>query len=168
MQQGIEDGVFDAGLTYADGASADLLEIRSLYQERYVLLVPEPMAPRATGEASWTEAATLPLVLLEPGMQNRRILDTLFETEGLPQQVFAETGGFTAAMVLAARGAAATVIPQVLAEALGPPPGTVVLDLIDPVVEKSVALVTPKRCPEVPGVAALRAVAEGDETPNDK
>lgn len=159
IQQGIEDGAFDAGVTYTDGASADLLEITPVYDERYVLLAPEPLAPRLTGAASWAEASALPLVLLEPGMQNRRILDAVFEAGGLRPQIFAETGGFTAAMVLAARGVAATVVPQVLADALGPPPGTVVLGLTDPVIRKSVSLVTAQRRPDVPTVAALREVA---------
>lgn len=161
IQQGIEDGVFDAGLTYTDGASSDLMEITPVYDERYVLLAPRVLAPRAEGAATWVEAAALPLVMLEPGMQNRRILDGVFETAGLRPQVFAETGGFTAAMVLAARGVAATVVPQVLIAALGPPPGTVALNLTDPVVEKSVCLVTPRRRPDLPTVAALREVVAG-------
>lgn len=158
VQQGIEDGAFDAGLTYSDGASADLLDIVPLYEERYVLLAPLALVQPGRATLSWVEAAALPLVLLEPGMQNRRILDAVFDGAGLRPQVFAETGGFTAAMVLAARGVAATVVPQVLADALGPPAGTVVLELTDPLVEKSVSLVTARRRSDLPTVAALREV----------
>lgn len=156
IQQGIEDGRFDAGLTYADGVAGDLLSVLPHYRESYVLLAPDRLAPVEPGQpVPWAAAAALPLVLLEPGMQNRRILDGVFDQLGLRPQVVAETSGFTAAMVLAVDGGMATVVPGVLADAMGAPPGTGVFALIEPVVEKTVSLVTPLRRPGLPTVAAL-------------
>lgn len=160
IQQGVEDGKFDAGVTYTDGASRDLMIVEPLYDERYVLLAPEGMAPRKAGEISWKDTADLSLCLLEPGMQNRRILDRAFEDAGVQPRVIAETNGLTAAVVMAVEGLAATVVPEVMIASLGPFDGTVVLPIVDPVLEKSVCLVSPQRSPGLPTLEALRQVIQ--------
>jgi DNA-binding transcriptional LysR family regulator len=156
IQQGLESGLFDAGITYEEGVSRDLLRVEDLYTETYTLLAPGHLAPRRTGEVTWAEAAQLPMTLLEPGMQNRRILDKVFDDLGLIPRVDVETSGFIAAMVLASEGLSATVVPRHLIEALGQPEGTVALPLIDPVLDKNVTIVTPRRDPSLPTVDALR------------
>ncbi|MEI4235000.1 LysR family transcriptional regulator [Roseovarius sp. D22-M7] len=158
IQQGLENGLFEAGITYGEGVSRDLLRVEDLYSETYTLLTPTHLAPRVTGEVTWAEAAQLPLTLLEPGMQNRRILDKVFDDLGLLPNVTVETSGFMAAMVLAAEGMSATVVPNHLIEAFGQPGGTVALPLVAPVLEKKVAIVTPLRDPGLPVVDALRRV----------
>lgn len=156
IQQGLENGLYEAGITYGEGVSRDLVRVEDLYQETYTLLVPVDLAPRHTGEVTWAEAAKVPLTLLEPGMQNRRILDKVFDDLGLFPDVYVETSGFIAAMVLASEGMSATVVPTHLVEALGQPVGTVALPLADPVLEKDMAIVTPLRDPSLPTVDALR------------
>ncbi|SFA94607.1 transcriptional regulator, LysR family [Poseidonocella pacifica] len=159
IQQGVDDGRYDAGLTYTEGASPDLMTVEPLYEESYVLLCPTKLAPRLSGDVTWREAAELPLWLLEPEMQNRRILDRVFSDLGVAPRFQGEANGFTAPMVAAVQGAAATVVPRVLLDSLGELPGTVVLPLVDPVVEKSVCLVTPLRAPNIPALIALREAA---------
>jgi DNA-binding transcriptional LysR family regulator len=156
IQQGLENGLYEAGITYGEGVSRDLLRVEDLYKETYLLLVPTHLAPRLSGEVTWAEAAQLPLTLLEPGMQNRRTLDKVFDDLGLFPEVSVETSGFIAAMALAAEGMSATVVPTHLIEALGAPEGTVALPLAAPVLEKSVSIVTPLRDPSLPTVEALR------------
>ena len=72
----------DAGLTYLDNEPLGNVRTVPLYRERYVLLcaVDGPFAGRSTVE--WAEAATVPLCLLTPDMQNRRILDDNFAAAG--------------------------------------------------------------------------------------
>mgnify|MGYP000002189611 FL=1 len=156
IQQGLENGLFDAGITYGEGVSRDLLRVEDLYGETYTLLVPVHLAPRLTGDVTWTEAAQLPLTLLEPEMQNRRIIDKVFNELGLMPTVSVETSGFIAAIVLASEGMSATVVPDHLIEAFGQPEGTVALPLTEPVLEKNVTVVTPMRDPSLPTVDALR------------
>lgn len=158
IQQGVLEGVFDAGVTYTEGAAGDLLRVEPLYDERYVLLAPVGMLQAGARTIRWREAAALPLTLLEPGMQNRRILDRVFETAGAQPHVTQESNGFIAALVMAIEGIAATVVPEVMLDALGPIQGTVALPLVEPRVEKSVCLVTPARSRRVPVVEALRTV----------
>ncbi|WP_068119506.1 LysR family transcriptional regulator [Tropicimonas marinistellae] len=162
IQQGIEDGRFEAGITYTDFASEDFLRVEPLYDESYVLLAPERLAPRRTGEITWAEAAEMPLSLLEPGMQNRRILDQIFERVGAEPHVIAETSGFTSAIVMVVEGLAASVVPSTLVESLGGFPGTVSLPLVDPVQTKSVCLVSALRETGLLTLEALRGVATSE------
>ncbi|SFE42178.1 LysR family transcriptional regulator [Roseivivax sediminis] len=163
IQQGLEDGRYDAGITYTDGAPADLLHVEPLYDEAYMLLVPRALAPREEGEIAWAEAAQIPLTLLEPAMQNRRIIDQIFAQAGATPHVVAETSGFTSSIVMAVQGLSATVLPRVLVDSLGPLSGVVALPLVDPVQEKSVCLVSAFRETGLPTLEALRSVAEQAE-----
>lgn len=159
IQQRIEDGTIDAGITYADSVSSDMVVAEHLYEERYVLLAPDSLVCGRVGAIAWAEAAELPLSLLEPGMQNRRILDRTFEEVGARSQVISETNALTISMVMAKQGICATVVPQVLVETLGPLPGTSVLPLVEPELCKEICLVTAVRTPGLPAVEALRKTA---------
>lgn len=161
IQQRLDDGTFDAGLTYQDSIGQDLAQVQVLYNESYVLLAPENMVPGGQATITWAQAADLPLSLLEPRMQNRRILDLMFAELGLKPRIIAETNGFTASMVMAREGLAATVIPEVLTNALGELAGTVVLPLCEPQLSKPICLATPDRQSELPIVRALRQVVGG-------
>ncbi|MCH2094761.1 MAG: LysR family transcriptional regulator [Rhodobacteraceae bacterium] len=159
IQQGIDDGTFDAGITYLDGAALDLMRVDALYDETYVLVAPTAIAPRTSGPVTWAEAADLPLCLLERGMQNRRILDQTFADAGVRPQVVAETSAFTTALVLAIEGGCATIVPDNLVEAFHGFHDTVALPLIQPVQEKTVCLMSAVREAGLPALAALRTVA---------
>lgn len=159
IQQGVDSGDFDAGLTYAEGVSPDMLESQHLYSEDYWLLLPEKLAAGLSDSVSWVQAAEIPLILLDPEMQNRRIVDLVFREVGAHPHVVAETNGFTAAVVMAVEGMGATVIPRVLRDSLSHMERAVSLPLVDPVVEKSVALVTPRRESSIPVVEALKRAA---------
>ncbi len=158
IQQGVDDGRFDAGMTYAEGASTDLLRVEELYDERYVLFAPGHMASPGAEAVTWAEAAEMPLILLEPEMQNRRIIDNVFESVGARPAVVAETSGFIAAIAMARQGMGATVLPQALVDSLGTLGSAVLLPVVEPDVSKPVALVTPKRSRGIPVVEALRSV----------
>lgn len=158
IQQGLENGLYDAGISYSEGVSGDLLRVDELYQETYLLLAPEHLTPRSKGKVTWSEAAEMPLSLLEPGMQNRRILDKVFGDLGVVPEVVSETSGFMASMTLAAEGMSATVVPTTVIEAFGTPKGTVALPLIEPMLATDLSLVTPLREPSLPTVYALRRV----------
>jgi len=156
IQQRIEDGTIDAGITYTDTVSRDVLTVRPLYKERYILLAPRSFLPAAGKSITWAEAAELPLSLLEPGMQNRRILDRTFAEVGAQPVVISETSALTTSMVMACEGMAATVVPDVLLDALGELHGTVALPLVEPELTKSMCLVTGPRSRGLTTVGALR------------
>ena len=159
IQQGVDDGRFDAGFTYTEGASEDLLEVTPLYDERYVLMAPAALIKDHGNEISWAQAAALPLILLDREMQNRRIIDGVFDAQGVHPTVMAESNGFISALAMSTEGMGATVIPEALFETLGDVGGCRGLSLTDPRVEKSVALVTKQGDLAVPVVQALKRIA---------
>ncbi|MBT0957297.1 LysR family transcriptional regulator [Alphaproteobacteria bacterium KMM 3653] len=154
--QGMEDGTLDAGVTYGEGVPPDMEAPLPLYQERYVLLVPAALAPRAEGAATWAEAAAVPLTLLEPGMQNRRILNGVFAGIGAEPQVVMESNTFTACLAPVVEGVAATIVPEALVEALWLGEETRALPLTKPEESKAICLVT--RSGSLATVAALKRV----------
>lgn len=156
IQQRIEEGTIDAGITYSDNVSTDFVSVEPLYEEHYVLLAPENLVPGKRQTITWAEAAELPLSLLEPGMQNRRILDRMFEEVGAQPRVISETNALTTSMVMACEGLCATVLPNVLVETLGVLGRTKVLPLVEPELRKPLSLVTSARAPGLPTVEALR------------
>jgi len=159
IQQRLDEGTIDAGLTYGVSIGKDLVILETLYEESYVLLGPSAMLADCGDKISWTKAAELPLSLLEPRMQNRRIIDRMFADLSLQPRIVAETSGFIASMVMAREGLAATIVPQVLVSAMGDLTGTSVLPLCDPDLSKPICLATPDRQTEMPVVRALKAVA---------
>ena len=102
--QGIEDGKFDAGITYSEGVSDDLVTADEITTEEYVLVAPKTMVAESAEEITWAKTAELPLTLLEPEMQNRRIIDRIFEDVGVSPQVAFESNGFNAAIIIALSG----------------------------------------------------------------
>ena len=71
----LENLEVDIGISYVDTEPPPRFETMRMYDEHYVLLVaPEsPLAER--DQVTWAEAGELPLCLLTPDMQNRRLID---------------------------------------------------------------------------------------------
>lgn len=132
IQSWLLDGTIDAGLTYVDSIEQEMVTRKPLYHETYVLLAPLELLPDERESMTWTEAAELPLSLLVPSMQNRRILDMFFAEQGAKPRVLSESNGFMSAIVMVREGRVATILPQALTEALGPLEGTRAVVLQDP------------------------------------
>lgn len=81
----------DLGLTYLDDPRLKGFRTLSLYRERHVLLARDPDLPVATGKPTWADIAELPLCLLTPNMQNRRLIDAAFREAGVSPRVVLET-----------------------------------------------------------------------------
>jgi len=158
IQQRLYDGTLDAGVTYSDSVGRDSMSLQPLYDETYVLLASDEMLAPYGESISWHDAAALPLSLLEPQMQNRRILDRVFADLDLRPEVMSESSGFMAAMVMARAGSVATILPKALVQALGPLDGTRALPLVDPEPARPICLASVERQPELTTIRALRQV----------
>ena len=157
IQQGVDNGQFEAGLTYAEGLASNLYRIDPLYQERYLLLAHKKLLEGKRDTITWAEAAELSLSLLEPEMQNRRIIDKVFRDQGLAPKVIMDSGGFMASIVLADEGAAATIAPEHLARVFARMTEITALRLVEPELEMSVCLFTRAHELGLPAVNALRS-----------
>lgn len=159
IQQRLFNGTIDAGVTYRDSLGRDHLTIQPLYDESYVLIAPEEMVASLQDQITWAEAAKLPLSLLDPQMQNRRILDRIFLDAGLSPEVRSESTGFMSAIVMARAGVVATILPKTLVDSLGELEGIKVLNLVEPEAERPICLAFVDRTPVLTTIQALRKMA---------
>jgi DNA-binding transcriptional LysR family regulator len=155
IQRGLEDFSLDVGLTYLDHEPLVHLRALPLYRERYLLLTPAhgPFCERAT--VTWREAATLPLCLLTPDMQGRRIINGYFGAAGVVVRPSVETNSIATLCSHLRAGAWSSVMPHTILFLYGELEGTRAIPLVEPAASQWVGLVAPEREPLTPVAAAL-------------
>lgn len=160
IQRGLEAFELHAGITYLDNEPLIRLRSLPLYREHYVLLARKGEGLDARRSFTWKEAAALPLCLLVPEMQNRRIIDTSFaQAEARPVPVV-ETDSMVALVGHVREGGLFAVAPDQLLPRLGMGGTLLSLPLEEPLVEHEVGLVVADREPIAPLVAELWQAAE--------
>lgn len=87
----LDEFELDLGVTYLEDQSLQGFRVLPLYRERYVLLARDPGALGERAVIPWADAADLPLCLLTPNMQNRRIIDAAFRQAGVSPRAVVET-----------------------------------------------------------------------------
>lgn len=150
----------DAGITYLGHDVIGRLHATPLYTERYQLLTrPDgPLADRAS--VAWAEVATLPLCLLTPEMQNRRIIDQLMGARHDSRPCLLESDSVVALIAHVQQGGSVTVVSEHVARTLaGGTTGLRALPITEPDATFQVGLVTTERQPASPVVTALLATA---------
>ena len=78
----VENLEVDAGLTYIDNEPLGRLRAVPLYLEQYRLLTSADSPLGDHDKVTWAEVGKIPLCLLTPDMQNRRIIDGLLHAAG--------------------------------------------------------------------------------------
>jgi len=160
IQRDLDDFSLDVGLTYLDNEPLTHVRPIPLYRERYRLVTSAsgPVAGRPT--VPWREAATLPLCLLTPDMQNRRILDGHFRAAGAIVRARVETNSLVTIWAHLRGGGYSSVLPEALLAVVGPVDGLITIPLVDPEASQSIGLVVPDRDPATPLAAAFLRVVE--------
>lgn len=161
VQHALDDFAFDAGVTYLDNEPLRGVRSIPLYRERYILLTPADGPFAGRDQVNWAEVADTPLCLLTADMQNRRIIDGIFQSVGKRPRVLVETNSVMTLCSHIRIGAWSSVFPHNFLWVFGTPPGMLALPLVDPVQTHEVGLVVPDREPVAPLVRALEAVARG-------
>ncbi|HWL69338.1 MAG TPA: LysR family transcriptional regulator [Geminicoccus sp.] len=161
IQRGLDEFHLEAGLTYLDNEPLHGLRAVPLYRERYLLVTPKdgPFAGRS--EAAWSELAALPLCLLTPDMQNRRILNGIFTEMGLTPAPRLETNSVMALYSQMRAGSWSSVLPHSFLWVAGIPPGMIALPLARPDRSHMIGLVLRDQSPIPPLVDALEKAASG-------
>jgi DNA-binding transcriptional LysR family regulator len=156
----LENLEIDAGLTYIDNEPLGRVNAVPLYREHYRLLTSSdaPFGNRAT--VTWTEVAQVPLCLLTPDMQNRRIIDELLRGAGGTPQPTLESNSMIVLFAHVRTGRWASVMPAKLAETLGLTETIRAIPIIGPEAVHTIGLVVPAREPMTPLTAALVAEAQ--------
>src|SRR3954462_5256527 len=159
----LENLEIDAGVTYLDNEPLGRVNAVPLYQEHYQLLTAAD-APLGDRDAvTWAEVAQVPLCLLTPDMQNRRIIDRLLQTAGGESRPTLESDSMILLFSHVRTGRWASVMPAKLAETLGLTDTIRAIPITEPEAVQTIGLVVPAREPMMPNTAALvveaRAVA---------
>lgn len=155
----IENLEVDAGLTYIDNEPLGRVKSVPLYPEEYRLLTSRAGALGDRDQVTWAEVAKIPLCLLTPDMQNRRILDGLLRSAGGEPSPTLESNSVIVLFAHVRTGRWATIMPGKLAETLGLTESVRSIPIVEPLVTHAIGLVVPDREPTTPLVTALVAEA---------
>jgi DNA-binding transcriptional LysR family regulator len=156
----LENLEIDAGVTYLDNEPLGRVNTIPLYRERYRLLTSADAPLGNREEVSWAELADVPLCLLTPDMQNRRIIDRLLKTAGTESRPMLESDSMILLFAHVRTGRWASVMPAKLAETLGLTDTMRAIPIVDPDEVHTIGLVVPEREPMTPLVKALVAEAQ--------
>lgn len=156
----LENLEVDAGLTYIDNEPLGRMRAVPLYLEHYRLLTSEasPLGDRDT--VTWAEVSGIPLCLLTPDMQNRRIIDELLRAAGGNAEPTLESNSMIVLFSHVRTGRWASVMPAKLADTLGLSDHLRSIPIVQPEVVHGIGLVVPNREPTPPMVTALIAEAK--------
>ena len=110
------DGLqIDAGLTYLDNEPLGQIRTLPLYWERYRLLTSAHLPLGDRDSVTWAEVAQIPLCLLTPDMQNRRIIDRLLGSATPPHPPMLESNSMVVLAAHVRTGQWSSIIPETFA-----------------------------------------------------
>ena len=145
----------DAGVTYVDNEPLGRVTAVPLYQERYQLLTAADAPLGNRQRVTWAEVSQVPLCLLTPDMQNRRIIDGLLRSAGGAANPTLESNSMIVLFAHVRTGRWASVMPARLAETLGLTATIRAIPIVEPEAVHTIGLVVPAREPLTPLNAAL-------------
>ena len=150
IQRGLDSFEIDAGLTYLENEPLKNVRRMPLYTEQYVFVTRagSPVSTRPT--ISWAEAATHPLCLLTQDMQNRRIINQIFQEIGITPIPRLETNSFDGIASHVRHGDWCSILPHTYFRVFGMFDGIHAIPLIEPVRTQAIGLVTTDRDPSPP------------------
>ncbi len=157
--QMVENLEVDGGLTYIDNEPLGRLRAVPLYNEQYRLLTSADSPLGDHDKVTWAEVGKIPLCLLTPDMQNRRIIDGLLHAAGGRAEPTLESNSMIVLFSHVRTGRWASVMPERLADTLGLTERLRAIPIVEPEVVHQIGLVVPPREPMVPVVSALVAEA---------
>ena len=151
----LENLEIDAGITYVENEPLGRVNNVPLYREHYRLLTSAdaPLGDRDT--VTWAEVSQVPLCLLTPDMQNRRIIDRLLKSAGGESRPTLESDSMILLYSHVRTGRWASVMPAKIAETLGLTDTIRAIPIMEPDAVQTIGLVVPEREPMTTLTAAL-------------
>ncbi|MBH0238245.1 LysR family transcriptional regulator [Methylobrevis albus] len=157
--KGIENLELDAGVSYLDPSLPARFSTVMLYEERYSLLVAPGGPLKDRTEIRWTEAASIPLCLLTPDMQNRRIVERHLRDAGVEVAPRLESNSLIVLHTHVRSGLWATIMPARLLESMDQPGMMQAIPIVEPTVSHAIGLIMTRREPLPALVGVLLAEA---------
>jgi DNA-binding transcriptional LysR family regulator len=155
----LENLEVDAGLTYLDNEPLGRVNTVPLYLEEYRLLTSPSGVLGNRDRVTWAEVGKVPLCLLTPDMQNRRIIDGLLRQAGTEPSPTLESNSMIVLFAHVRTGKWVSIMPAKLAETLGLTDSVRSIPIVEPAATHAIGLVVPHREPMTPLIAALVAEA---------
>ncbi|GLK55802.1 DNA-binding transcriptional LysR family regulator [Methylopila capsulata] len=150
----------DAGITYLDNEPLGRVSVTPIWREGYRLITAADGEFGAQETVTWRDVGRLPLCLLTPDMQNRRIVETLLREAGASPSPTLESNDTVVLLSHVRTGAWSSVLQQSFTDVMGLPPNIRSIPIVDPEVVHTVGLVVPHRDPTTPATTALVATAK--------
>src|SRR5665647_1291034 len=138
----LENLEVDAGLTYIENEPLGKVRSIPLYQESYRLVTSPDGMFGDRDQVTWREVGQVPLCLLTPDMQNRRIIDRALKAAGTVANPTLTSNSVIVLYTHVKTGRWASVMPGKLAETLGLGDSIRIIPIVDPVVSYSCLLYT--------------------------
>lgn len=151
----LENLEIDAGISYLDNEPLGRVSTVPLYQERYRLVTSAKSPLGRRDKVTWKEVGDIPLCLLTPDMQNRRIIDGLLRRAGADPQPTLVSNSMIVLFSHVRTGQWASIMPLKIAETLGLTDTIRAIPIIEPEAVHTVGLLVPQREPLTPLTAAL-------------
>jgi len=154
----LENLEIDAGLTYLDNEPLGRVNTVPLYRESYCLLTAAKAPLGNRKRVTWAELSQLsqlPLCLLTPDIQTRRIVDGLLQRGNNYPRPALESDSTVLLLAHVRTGHWASILPSKIAETLGPSEATRAIPIVEPDAVHTIGLVVPAREPMTPLNAAL-------------
>jgi len=149
----------DAGITYLENEPIGRVSNVPLYREHYRLLTSADAPLGNRDSVTWAEVAQVPLCLLTPDMQNRRIIDRLLKGAGGESRPTLESDSMILLYSHVRTGRWASVMPAKIADTLGLTDTIRAIPITQPKAVQTIGLVVLQREPMTPTTAALVAEA---------
>jgi len=134
----------DLGLTYLEDPRLKGFRKLTLYRERQVLLARNPDPELLKSDLSWADIAQLPLCLLTPNMQNRRLIDSAFREAGITPNVVLETDSIFALYAHVRCAGLYSIVPHSLLNLFEMRQEVTALPLY-PVLSRDIGLIAPRQ-----------------------
>src|SRR5262245_1911826 len=156
----LENLEIDVGISYSDNEPIGRMSAVPLYEEQYMLLVSARSPLAHLAEMTWRDAARLPLCLLTPDMQSRRIINQMLEENGGAKAPTFESNSMMTLFTHVRTGHWVSIIPARLRESIDRPRQLKTIPLTSPSVKKTIGLLVRGREPHAPAISAFIAVAK--------
>ena len=104
---------------------------------------------------TWLDAAYYPLCLLDPSMQNRRIIEGAFRSCGISSHVVFEANDLSAVVGAVKQDCGAAILPEAWLSQIGLPEGVLAARLVNPVLSPQIGWVIAEREPFSPLASAM-------------
>jgi len=155
----LENLEIEIGISYIDNEPIGRLSGIELYKEQFMLLVSARSPLAHLKEMTWNDAGELPLCLLTPDIQGRRIIDEVLEENGGCRMPTFESNSMMTLFTHVRTGQWMSIIPARLIDAIDRPRQLKTIPLVAPQITKTIGLLIRGREPYSPTVSAFVAVA---------